>query len=49
MVEYATLLSISFRNMLQGFNLDYQLLLPGLLLAAAVALILIRLLKPPKV
>ncbi len=49
MVEYATLLSISFRNMLQGFNLDYQLLLPGIVFAGAIMLILIRLLKPPKV
>jgi hypothetical protein len=48
MVEYATLLSISFRNMLQGFHLDYQMLMPGILLAGALVLILIRLLKSPK-
>lgn len=49
MVEYATLLSISFRNMLQGFNLDFQIVLPGIALAGAILFILIRILKPPKV
>ncbi len=49
MAEYATLLSISFREWLQSFNLDVQTLLPGVLIAGAIILVLVGLIKPPKV
>jgi hypothetical protein len=48
MVEYAILLSGSFRSWWLNFNVDYQLLVPGILLATAVALICIGIVKPPK-
>jgi hypothetical protein len=49
MVEYATILLISIRNWLHGFNLDTQSLLPGILIGGAFVLIVIALIKPPKV
>ena len=49
MIEYAILLSTSFRSWWFNFHIDYQLLVPGVLLAAAVALICIGIVKPPKV
>ncbi len=49
MVEYATILVNTFRNMLLDINLDYRLLIPGILIAGALVMVLIRLLKPPKV
>ncbi len=49
MAEYATLLSISFREWLQSFHLDMQTLLPGILIAGALILVAVGLLKPPRV
>lgn len=49
MVEYAITLSMSFRSMLQNLHLDFRMLLPGVLLAGAVILVLVRFMKPPKV
>ena len=49
MVEYAITLSMSFRSMLQNLHLDFRMLLPGILLAGAVILVLVRFMKPPKV
>ena len=49
MVEYAILLSASFRNWWLSFHYDYQLIVPGIILAAAVALICIGIVRPPKV
>jgi hypothetical protein len=49
MIEYAILLSTSFKSWCLNFNFDYHLLVPGVLLAAAVALICIGIVKPPKV
>jgi hypothetical protein len=49
MVEYAILLSTSFRSWWLSFHFDYQVLMPGVLLAAAVVLICVGIFKPPKV
>ncbi len=49
MVEYALILSNSFRTWFQSFHLDFQVLLPGILIAGALVLVVIGLLKPPKV
>ncbi len=49
MAEYATLLSISFRNWFQSFHLDLQTLLPVILIAGALILVVVGLLKPPRV
>jgi len=49
MTEYAIALSLSFRNWLHYPSVNYQLLLPGVIVAAAVVLLAVGLFKPPKV
>ncbi len=49
MTEYAILLSMSFRNLLDYLSLNYQVLVPGIIVAAAFVLLLVGLLRPPKV
>jgi hypothetical protein len=49
MTEYAIILSLSFRNLLDNFFRNYQVLLPGILVAVAFVLLVIGLLKTPKV
>jgi hypothetical protein len=49
MTEYAIVLSLSFRNCLHYLSLNYQVLLPGIILAAAFVLLAVGLFKPPKV
>jgi hypothetical protein len=49
MTEYAIALSLSFRNLLHYLSLNYQVLLPGLIVAAAVVLLAVGFFKPPKV
>lgn len=48
MTEYAIALSLSFRNLLHYLSLNYQVLLPGLIVAAVV-LLAVGIFKPPKV
>ena len=49
MTEYAIALSLSFRDWTHYLSLNYQLLLPGVIVAVAVVLLAVGLFKPPKV
>jgi hypothetical protein len=49
MVKYAIALSMSFKELQHFISLNYRSLLPGLLVAAAIVLVVVGLFKPPRV
>jgi hypothetical protein len=49
MTEYAMLLSMSLRGWLDTLYFNYQVWLPLILISAAIVLVVIGLIKPPKI